>query len=50
MALCMPGRTLSIYETNIAHAKKLEDMGQEEEMMPRSAFWAPITASRFSAL
>eukprot|EP00979_Chaetoceros_neogracilis_P002417 scaffold419_cov185-Chaetoceros_neogracile.AAC.2 len=38
------------YETNIAHAKKLEDMGQEEEMMPRSAFWAPITASRFLAL
>jgi len=38
------------YETDIAHAKKLQDMGQEEEMMPRSAFWAPITASRFLAL
>jgi len=38
------------YETNIAHAKKLQAMGQEEEMMPRNAFWAPITAARFLAL
>ena len=38
------------YEANIAHAKELQAMGKEEEMMPRSAFWAPITAARFLAL
>jgi hypothetical protein len=31
---------------NILHARSL----QGEEMMPRSAFWAPITASRYLSL
>lgn len=38
------------YDTNIAHAKKLMEVGKEEEMMPRNAFWAPITAARFLSL
>ncbi len=38
------------YAKNIEHAKKLQDMGKEEEMMPRDAFWAPITAARFLSL
>ena len=35
------------YESSIAHARQLRDAGKELEMMPRSAFWAPITAKRF---
>lgn len=35
------------YETNLQIAKALRDEGRPDEMMPRSAFWAPITASRF---
>ena len=38
------------YAENIEHARKLQAMGQEDEMMPRSAFWAPITAARFLSL
>jgi len=38
------------YQQNIDHAKALEDTCREEEMMPRSAFWAPITAARFLSL
>lgn len=38
------------YHEHIEHAKKLQAMGQEDEMMPRSAFWAPITAARFLSL
>ncbi len=34
------------HTANISHAKSL----QGEEMMPRSAFWAPITASRYISL
>jgi len=40
----------SNYEKNIGHAKYLMEVGQGEEMMPRDAFWAPITASRFLSL
>lgn len=35
------------YQKNIEHARKLAAGGEENEMMPRSAFWAPITARRF---
>jgi len=42
--------TGATYKENITHARKLHSMGKEEEMMPRSAFWAPITASRFLSL
>ena len=35
------------YEQNIKIAKDLVSKGKGKEMMPRSAFWAPITASRF---
>jgi len=38
------------YESNIKHAKTLQDQGKEDEMMPRSTFWAPITAYRFLSL
>ena len=34
------------HTANISHAKSL----QREEMMPRSAFWAPVTASRYLSL
>ena len=29
---------------------ELQALGKEDEMMPRSAFWAPITAGRFLSL
>jgi len=38
------------YDKNIQHAKSLKSNGKENEMMPRDAFWAPITASRFLSL
>jgi hypothetical protein len=38
------------YECNINHAKQLQKEGKEEELMPRDAFWAPITAYRFLSL
>lgn len=38
------------YEMNIQHARKLQEQGREDEMMPRSCFWAPITAARFLSL
>lgn len=38
------------YKENIELAKNLQEQGKEEEMMPRAAFWAPITASRFLSL
>lgn len=38
------------YKMSIEHARKLQEQGKEDEMMPRSAFWAPITAYRFLSL
>ena len=38
------------HSANLDHAKLLISQGKGEEMMPRSAFWAPITASRYAAL
>jgi pimeloyl-ACP methyl ester carboxylesterase len=35
------------YKTNLALAEQLREQNKEDEMMPRSAFWAPITARRF---
>lgn len=35
------------YDKNIATARSLVGDGKGLEMMPRSAFWAPITAKRF---
>lgn len=35
------------YESNLDHAKEMLAINKEDEMMPRSAFWAPITAQRF---
>jgi hypothetical protein len=35
------------YEENIEIARKLVEQENFEEMMPRKAFWAPITARRF---
>lgn len=37
----------SNYKQNIQIAQSLLDNGKHDEMMPRSAFWAPITARRF---
>jgi len=34
----------------ISHAQTLVEQQKGEEMMPRSAFWAPITASRYLSL
>ncbi len=34
----------------IRHARKLQEQGEEDAMMPRSAFWAPITAYRYLSL
>jgi len=38
------------YKSNIQHAQSLLDGGNGSEMMPRSSFWAPISASRFLSL
>lgn len=38
------------HTTNLAHAQSLVSQKKGEEMMPRSAFWAPITASRYLSL
>ena len=38
------------YHRNIQHAKTLQEQGKEDEMMPRSTFWAPISAYRFLSL
>lgn len=38
------------YEENIRLARQMKEDGKGNEMMPRSAFWAPITASRFASL
>ena len=35
------------HASNLSLAQSLVDDGKGEEMMPRSAFWAPITAQRF---
>ncbi|KAI2504905.1 Protein of unknown function (DUF1749) [Fragilaria crotonensis] len=35
------------YQTNIQCARDMKEANREDEMMPRSAFWAPITAKRF---
>lgn len=34
-------------QSRIQHAHDLRENGNEQEMMPRAAFWAPITASRY---
>ena len=33
--------------THLAIAQKMRDENQSQEMMPRKAFWAPITAARY---
>lgn len=38
------------YKDNIRLARKLKEDGKGDDMMPRSAFWAPITAARFLSL
>lgn len=38
------------YTDNIETARQMRSEGKEDEMMPRSAFWAPITAARFLSL
>ena len=38
------------YAAHIDLARRLKQEGNENEMMPRDAFWAPITASRFLSL
>jgi len=38
------------HSTHLAHAQSLVSQKKGNEMMPRSAFWAPITASRYIAL
>jgi len=38
------------YKENIKQARLLQDNGKGDEMMPRSSFWAPITAARFLSL
>ena len=38
------------YENNISTARKMMEEKRGGEMMPRSAFWAPITAARFLSL
>lgn len=40
----------SNHNENIKHAQSLLANGAGEEMMPRSAFWAPITAYRYLSL
>jgi pimeloyl-ACP methyl ester carboxylesterase len=35
------------YQTNLELAQQMVQEGKAHEMMPRSAFWAPITAQRF---
>jgi hypothetical protein len=35
------------WQKNVQHARQLQAEGKQEEMMPRKAFWAPITAKRF---
>lgn len=37
-------------DKNIEHAKRLQERGEEDEMMPRNAFWAPLTARRYLSL
>lgn len=38
------------YEESVRIARQMKGTGGGHEMMPRSAFWAPITASRFLSL
>ncbi|CAB9507258.1 Conserved hypothetical protein [Seminavis robusta] len=40
----------SKYDTYLEIANKLKEEGKELEMMPRAAFWAPITAQRYLGL
>eukprot|EP00559_Dactyliosolen_fragilissimus_P001136 CAMPEP_0184861362 /NCGR_PEP_ID=MMETSP0580-20130426/6065_1 /TAXON_ID=1118495 /ORGANISM="Dactyliosolen fragilissimus" /LENGTH=381 /DNA_ID=CAMNT_0027358835 /DNA_START=379 /DNA_END=1524 /DNA_ORIENTATION=+ len=40
----------SSYNSNIKHARSLVDNQKGDEMMPRKAFWSPITAQRFLSL
>ena len=37
----------STYQRNLEMALNWQKQGKEEELMPRQAFWAPITAQRF---
>jgi len=45
-----PMQEIETYQKNIRIAKSLEGKGKGDEMMPRDAFWAPITAHRFLSL
>jgi len=38
------------HSTHLSHARSLLAEKKENEMMPRSAFWAPITAKRYISL
>ena len=38
------------HAANISHAQTLLDQEKGDEMMPRLAFWAPITVKRFLSL
>lgn len=38
------------HSKHLSHAKSLLDQNKGDEMMPRSVFWAPITASRYLSL
>jgi len=38
------------HAADISHAQTLLDEQRGDEMMPRSSFWAPITAKRFLSL
>ena len=38
------------HSTHLSHARSLLAEKKENEMMPRSAFWAPITAKRYNSL
>lgn len=43
-------RSQKEFNANIDHARRLIDEGRQDAMMPRSAFWAPITAYRYFSL
>jgi pimeloyl-ACP methyl ester carboxylesterase len=40
-------RSKSTYKSNMRTAEQMAQNGKADEMMPRSCFWAPITAKRF---
>ena len=44
------GLTPGDHSAHLTYARSLVSQLKGEEMMPRSAFWAPITASRYLSL